>query len=56
MKKFSIVINHSGDDKYSFVFKSFKLDEEGKEFDVETDIQTGKTLAEAKAAFESFIQ
>jgi hypothetical protein len=56
MKKYSIVINHSGNDLYSVILKSFKLDEEGKEFDIETDIQIGKTLAEAKAVFESFIQ
>ena len=49
MKKYSIIVSASLEGKYSQVFKSWELDEEGNEINVVTDIQIEKTLAEAMA-------
>ena len=56
MKKYSIIINHVGEDQYATVFKSWMLSEDGTETDVQTVIKMGLTLQEAIQEQTKFLQ
>ena len=55
MKKFSIVINHIGNDLYALVLKKYELNENNEEINVENLIKSGKTLEECLTLQNQFI-
>lgn len=55
MKKFSIIINHIGNDLYALVLKKYELNENNEEINVENLIKSGKTLEECLTIQSDFI-
>jgi hypothetical protein len=56
MKKYSIIINHVGNDLYALVLKKYELNEDNLEINVETIIQNNKTLEECLILQKNFIE
>lgn len=56
MKKYSIIINHIGDDKYAVVMKKWELDESGQEINIENLIKSDLTLQQAIDEQTKFLQ
>jgi hypothetical protein len=56
MKKFSIIINHIGNDLYALVLKKYELNENNEEINVENLIQSNKTLEECILLQSNFIE
>lgn len=56
MKKYSIIINHIGNDLYAIVFKKYELNENNEEINVENLIQSNKTLEECITLQNTFIK
>ena len=56
MKKYSIVINHVGEDLYAIVLKKYELNENNEEINVENLIQSNKTLEECITLQNTFIE
>jgi hypothetical protein len=55
-RKYSIIINETGNDLYAVVLKSWLLDEEGKQIDVKTDISSGNTFEQAEDKRKKFCE
>jgi hypothetical protein len=55
MKKYSIIINHMGNDKYAVIIKSFAL-EDGVEVDVHSVVQQDKSILEALEIVNKFVE
>lgn len=55
MRKFNIIINHLSNDLYAIVLKSFTLDEEGKQTNIETLVKSGLTFQESLTLQNNFI-
>ena len=55
MKKYSIIINHMGDDKYAVIIKSFAL-EDGQEVDVHSLVQQDKSITEALEIVNKYVE
>jgi hypothetical protein len=55
MKKFSIIINHLSNDLYAIVLKSFELNENNEEINVDSLVQSNKTLEECLLLQNNFI-
>ena len=56
MKKYSIIINHIGEDLYAIVLKKYELNENNEEINVENLIQSNKTLEECITLQNTFIE
>ena len=56
MKKYSIIINHIGNDLYAVVIKKYELNENNEEINVESLIQSNKTLEECLMLQNTFIE
>lgn len=56
MKKYSIVINHVGEDLYAIVLKKYELNENNEEINVENLIQSNKTLEECLVLQNNFLE
>ena len=56
MKKYSIIINHIGNDLYAVVIKKYELNENNEEISVESLIQSNKTLEECLMLQNTFIE
>jgi hypothetical protein len=55
MKKYSIIINHMGNDRYAVIIKSFAL-EDGVEVDVHSVVQQDKSILEALEIVNKFVE
>jgi hypothetical protein len=55
MKKYSIIINHMGNDRYAVIIKSFAL-EDGQEVDVHSLVQQDKSISEALEIVNKYIE
>jgi hypothetical protein len=55
MKKYSIIINHMGSDRYTVIIKSFAL-EDGQEVDVHSLVQQDKSILEALEIVNKFVE
>ena len=56
MKKYSIIINHIGNDLYAVVIKKYEFNENNEEISVESLIQSNKTLEECLMLQNTFIE
>lgn len=55
MRKYSIIINHMGDDRYAVIIKSFAF-EDGQEVDVHSLVQKDKSILEALEIVNKFVE
>ena len=55
MKKYSIIINHIGNDRYTVIIKSFAL-EDGQEVDVHSVVQQDKSILEALEIVNKYVE
>jgi hypothetical protein len=55
MKKYSIIINHIGNDRYAVIIKSFAL-EDGQEVDVHSLVQKDKSILEALEIANKYVE
>jgi hypothetical protein len=56
MKKYSIIINHIWNDLYAVVLKSWSIDENGIETNIETSVKTDLTFEQAIGEQTKFLK